>query len=36
MGSWLAYLSAVVCLVLFLLAKRMWNWNLSHYQSAGG
>ena len=35
-GAWLAELSPVVCLVLFLAAKRMWNWNLSHYQSAGG
>lgn len=35
-GYWLAHLSPAVGVVLFLLAKRLWNWNLSHYQSAGG
>jgi ABC-2 type transport system permease protein len=34
--SWLAYWSPLVCLLLFLLAKRMWNWILGHYQSTGG
>jgi len=35
-GYWLAHLSPAVGLLLFLLAKRLWNWNLNHYQSAGG
>lgn len=32
----LAKWSPAVCVVLFLLAKRLWNWNLAHYRSNGG
>ncbi|MET9480867.1 ABC-2 family transporter protein [Streptomyces sp. NPDC006638] len=34
--AWLAQWSPAVCVLLFLVAKRFWNWNLRHYQSNGG
>ena len=34
--AWMAYWSPAVGLVLFLLAKRLWNWSLRHFQSVGG
>ncbi|MFD9539295.1 MULTISPECIES: ABC-2 family transporter protein [unclassified Streptomyces] len=34
--SWLAPWSPAVCLLLFLISKRLWNWNLRHYRSTGG
>jgi hypothetical protein len=35
-GYWLLHLSPAVGFLLFLPAKSLWNWNLSHHQSAGG
>lgn len=35
-GSWLAAWSPVVCVLLFLLSKRVWNRSLRHYRSTGG
>jgi ABC-2 type transport system permease protein len=34
--SWLAVWSPVIGLLLFLLAKRLWNWSLNHYVTVGG
>jgi ABC-2 type transport system permease protein len=34
--SWIVASSPVVCYLLYLCAKRFWNWNLSRYTSIGG